>query len=496
MKQRKNIYNLLLATTLVVGIAIGTGIFFQNKNIIAWSQGNAIIVIVSWIIGSIIALTTTLSYVEITRKSRRSNTGVGELAESTINKKVGWHTKMNWPNYYYAFFTFGVSAFVAQFIVTLVLKARGLPTSGDTTWQTLIIALGIFLFFTLLNVLKPKAGELTQIYLTILKGVPLIIISIGGIVTVFLLNKYANWWTDSSSLPLPPTQSSTSHFGALAIILFIMPAILFSFDGSIGVTTLTEDIKNRKHITFALIGGMALVSIIYILVTIAILNTGSLSAEDAIIKMFGGDPKHLNIAFKIIGVILQFFIIIAGVGVINGVSLAWNRTMKSIIKNPTKGRLLMNMIGSSLLSFILPLVAMSLIVNYTQHGGKGVVGVGVINTIAMNTTIITYSIYSLIIILGIYRYFKNKNEKVSNNKYEYKKWFPYVSIVGVIGIAIVVIYQIFYVFIYQTIAHPTAIINGLDGWLYMLLSVLYTIWWFILPFILRRVFKNNYKETF
>ena len=494
MKRPNSIHNLLLATTLVVGSAIGVGIFFQNANIISWSRGNATIVIISWIIGSIIALTTTLSYVEITRKSRRSNTGVGELVKSTVNKKMGWHTKMNWPNYYYSVLAFGISVFVANFAVALVLKARGVSSTSDYTWQTLVVGFGLFLAFLIFNVFASKAAELTQIYSTFLKAIPLVIISIGGLITIFLLSKYANWWTNSKASPLPPSSSATAHFHTFGIILFIMPAILFSFDGSMGVTSLTEDVKNRKHITFALIGGMSIITIIYILVTVAILNTGSLNAGDAMIKMFGGDPAHLSPTFKAIGIILQFFITAAGLGVINGATLAWTRTMTAIIKKPTKKKVFINMFLSSFVSFILPLISISLLVDYTQHGGKGIVGVGVINTIVMNTTIIAYSIYAFIIIGGIYKYYKNKN--IDNNKHSYKKWFPYVSIVGVAGIALVVIYQVFYVFIYQTIENPTAIINGLYGWLYMVVAVLYTVWYIALPFILKRLFKNNYKNNF
>ena len=497
MKKNKNLYHILLATTIVIGISVGSGIFFQNENIISWAKGDAWIVVTAWIIGSIIALSITLSYVEIVRSAKRSNTGVGEFAEQLINKKIGWHTKMNWANYYYAFFSFAVSCFVAKFVVNLFTKSGVINPNSDHTWMIILIGIGLMLFFLTINILLPKLGEILQINLTILKSIPLIIISIGGIVTFFYLNNYNNWWVNDPPNHLSPVISSaTNHLGSAGIILFILPAILFSFDGSINVTNITEDVKKRKHITFALIFGMTIITIIYLLVTVAILNTGTLNAQDAIITMFGGNIKDLSSAFIIISSFMQFFIIIAAVGVLNGVTLTWVRSMKAIIKRPTTFRIFSNCFGLSMLNFGIPLIILTLLLDYTNISSVSHLDVSIINLIAMNTTIITYSIYSLIILFGMYRYINNKKKNLNDNKYNYKRWFPYVAIVGIIGVLIVVCYQFLYVFLYKNLTNPDSVINGMYSWVYMILCLGYISWYLALPFVLKKVLKNNYKEVF
>ena len=289
-------------------------------------EENAWIVIASWIIGAIIALSITLSYVEIVGSARRSNTGVGEFAEQLINKKMGWHTKMNWANYYYAFFAFAVSCFVGKFIINLFAKAGVINPNSDHTWIIITIGICLLLIFLITNIFAPKLGEILQINLTILKSIPLIVLSIGGLVTFFLLSKYNSWWVNNPPKPISPVVSSaTNNLGAAGIILFILPAILFSFDGSINVTNVSEDVKKKHHISFALIFGMSIITIIYLLVTVAILNTGTLNAQDAIITMFGGNIHHPSASFKVMSSFMQFFIIIAGIGVINGVTLTWTK---------------------------------------------------------------------------------------------------------------------------------------------------------------------------
>ena len=149
-----------------------------------------------------------------------------------------------------------------------------------------------------------------------------------------------------------------------------------------------------------------------------------------------------------------------------------------------------------MINFAIPLIILTLLIDYTNMSSATNLDVSIINLIAMNTTIITYTIYSLIIIFGLYRYIRNKKLNLKDKRYEYNKWFPYVAILGIIGVVIVISYQFFYIFLFQTFSHPTSMMNGLYSWAYMLLCLTYISWYFASPFVLKKILKNNYKEKF
>jgi amino acid transporter len=106
----------------------------------------------------------------------------------------------------------------------------------------------------------------------------------------------------------------------LLVIIFIVPGTLFAYDSFINATNLSETVK-KKHITYAIVGGMIFIAIIYLLVTVAILSTGTLTVDDALVKLFGGNPSNPSMGFVVLKKIVQIFILISALGSINGFSL-------------------------------------------------------------------------------------------------------------------------------------------------------------------------------
>ena len=65
-------YGLLTAICMVVGIVIGSGVFFKAQTILQKTGGNMPLGILAWIIGGVIMLTCLLAFSVMAQSSKRS----------------------------------------------------------------------------------------------------------------------------------------------------------------------------------------------------------------------------------------------------------------------------------------------------------------------------------------------------------------------------------------------------------------------------------------
>ena len=89
--QRK--YGLFTAICMVVGIVIGSGIFFKAQTILQKTEGNMPLGILAWIIGGAIMLVCLLTFSFRGQKYERVN-GLVDYAEATVGPRYGYY--MGW----------------------------------------------------------------------------------------------------------------------------------------------------------------------------------------------------------------------------------------------------------------------------------------------------------------------------------------------------------------------------------------------------------------
>jgi len=66
---------------------------------------------------------------------------------------------------------------------------------------------------------------------------------------------------------------------------------------------------------------MIIVTVIYILTTIAILNQGVTNVSDALVSFFGGDINNLSGGYLAMKKAIMAIIVISGLGSVNGFSI-------------------------------------------------------------------------------------------------------------------------------------------------------------------------------
>lgn len=288
-------YSLLTAITMIVGVCIGSGIFFKSDNILIATQGSILLGVFLFVIAAIAIVFGSLTIGELSSRSDEVG-GLVTYAEEFINQKVacgfGW---------FYTFVYYPTITVVVAWVI-------GVYTDILFNMQaSLEIQVGIGFLFLMLcfgyNILLPKFGAIFQDVSTFIKLLPLFLLGILGII-------YGNPIEGLSHIS-PETFVSSGWLMALG-------PIAYSYDGWIVATSISHEVKDsKKNMPRALMIAPFIVLIIYILYFVGI--TSYVGVEQV---MSLGDAHVSFAASQLLGnyfsKLMTVFIIISVMGTVNG----------------------------------------------------------------------------------------------------------------------------------------------------------------------------------
>lgn len=127
-------FGLLTAISMIVGIVVGSGIFFKTDNILSAVNGSVLLGVLAWIIGGIGIVFGTLSIATLAKNDENVG-GLISYCEMTWGKQVGYLAGWFQTVFYYPILV-AVLAWVASMYLSMLL--------GWTQVQTLM---GIYLDF-------------------------------------------------------------------------------------------------------------------------------------------------------------------------------------------------------------------------------------------------------------------------------------------------------------------------------------------------------------
>ena len=82
-------YGLITATAMVVGIVIGSGVFFKAEKILTATGGNLSVGILAWVIGGVIMIVCAYNFAVMATKYEKVS-GIVDYAEATLGTKYGY----------------------------------------------------------------------------------------------------------------------------------------------------------------------------------------------------------------------------------------------------------------------------------------------------------------------------------------------------------------------------------------------------------------------
>lgn len=305
---KKNEYGLFTAITMIVGIVIGSGIFFKSDNILVATGGSIALGVLVFCIAAIAIIFGSLTISQLASRSSQSG-GVIAYAEENYNKSLacafGWfQTFLYFPT------LIAVVSWVAGIYICMLFGVEG------TLEVQMLIGFAIMAFLFIINTLSAKLGGLFQNASTIIKLVPLVLIAIAGLI-----------FGDVSNISL----SHVTSMKSVGWISAIAP-IAFSFDGWVVATSIGHEIKDSKrNLPKALIIAPIFILAMYVLYFVGI----SIYIGPETIMALG--DAHVDLAANSLlgpwgAKIVLVFVIISIMGTINGLTLGMIRLPHSLAK--------------------------------------------------------------------------------------------------------------------------------------------------------------------
>ena len=122
-------YGLLTAICMVVGIVIGSGVFFKAQDILVHTNGNMPLGILAWFLGGMAMVLAILAFSVLARRYARIN-GIIDYAEETVGPRYGYLVGWFVTTIYYPSMTSVLAWVSARY--TVALFGENDPASGIT----------------------------------------------------------------------------------------------------------------------------------------------------------------------------------------------------------------------------------------------------------------------------------------------------------------------------------------------------------------------------
>ncbi len=307
-------YGLFTAISMVVGIVIGSGIFFKAQNILNNTNGNMPLGILAWIIGGAIMMICAYCFATLATVYDKSN-GLVDYAAAVCGPKYAYLIGWFFTVIYTPCITSTLAWVSARY--TLVIFGDMDPTTGRCLALTCLFLIASYA----LNFLSPVLAGKFQVSTTVIKLIPIVLMAVVGTIYGLFVTP------ESASQPLLLTNFQTWHNSGTEVLFGAVVSAAFAYEGWILATSINGELKDaKKNLPRALVIGCAIVMLAYILYYIGVAGG---AAVDSLIEN-GATQAFTNLFTKTGGVILNVFIAVSCMGTLNGLVLSCSRNMYSI----------------------------------------------------------------------------------------------------------------------------------------------------------------------
>lgn len=305
-------YNITTAISMVVGIVIGSGVFFKAEKILTVTAGDLTLGVWAWVLGGAIMLICTYAF-SILAARYEYVSGLVDYAEAAMGKTYAYYVGWFMCLVYYPTLTAALSWVSARYTCILF----GLPPAGGE-------ALTITAFFLIasfaVNTLSPVVAGKIQVTCAVMKLIPLVLMGVIGTAAGLWNGVLADNFTHELT---QLEKNAHPLFAALA-------ATAFAYDGWIVATCINAELRDaKKNLPKALMIGSLIVTAVYILYYIGL--SGALPK----LTMAQSGEAGIRIAFEAVfsrfgGVLLFVFVVISCLGSLNGMMLGCARGLYSL----------------------------------------------------------------------------------------------------------------------------------------------------------------------
>ncbi len=307
----KRVLGLSSSVLLVVGIMIGTGIFKKVAPMASsgLSQGA---IIAAWIVAGIVTILGALSVsglATLTTESGGEYEYIRIIFGNFIAFIFGWTC-----------FTIIGSASVAamSYLFTQSLNAIFNCSFLNVDLHIKIIACFVIMFLTWLNCMGTQKSTQLNNVLTFLKIAGLLFIIIGGL---FVFK------SDPPQMEQVTVHKDLSVSKYISLFFGIMLSAFWAYDGWLSVAFISGEIKNpQKNVPIAIVTGISIVMVLYVLINMAYLKVLPLHKLAAIGNNEIAASEISKMMFGYYGnFLISFLILVSALGSLNGIVITYSR---------------------------------------------------------------------------------------------------------------------------------------------------------------------------
>jgi len=297
-------FGLWTAVSMVVGIVIGSGVFFKAPKVLTASGGSVSVALAAWVIGAISMIFGALVFADCASKVEKAN-GLVDYAEAFVSEKfsvlVGWFFAVL---YYPALAA--VLAWVAGLYTSILVGNKSILWPAAVLYALLAAALNYF---------SPVLSARFQVSTTIIKLVPLVLISVVGIA----LGVYSGTTFENFSVAATMIDESTQGFSKAVL------ATAFAYEGWVVAVSINNEIKDsEKNLRKALVFGALFIFAIYVTYFLGIV--GILPVAEVLSNGEGAVAEAASVVFGPLGSsILTAFVVVSCLGTLNGLTIGASR---------------------------------------------------------------------------------------------------------------------------------------------------------------------------
>jgi len=304
--QTKQKFGLFTSICMIVGIVIGSGIFFKSSAVLMYTNGNVMLGVVAFAIAAIAIVFGSLALAELSIRTEKEG-GIVAYAEKFVGKKVacvfGW-----FQNLIYFPSIIAIVAWVSGMFIGMLFDFNKFE-------YEMLVAVIVIIIFYIMNYISAKASGIFQNSATIIKLMPLFLFAIVGVI-----------WGEPNFTSSIGSQTDNGNFFWLAALV----PVVFAYDGWIVATGLSHEIKNsRRNLYLALIIAPLFILCAYVFYFV---GASMLVGPEQMVEL--GNGYVFAAATKVFGAygakVFLVFVIISILGTVNGLILGHTRGLYAL----------------------------------------------------------------------------------------------------------------------------------------------------------------------
>lgn len=260
-------YGLLTAIAMVVGIVIGSGVFFKAEKVLLATGGDLPLGILSWVLGGLVMIICAYNFAVMATRYEKVS-GVVDYAEVMVGRKYG---------YYFAWFMAVIYFPAMNFLVVAWVTARytAVLLGWDIAGPQAMTLAGLYLIgsFTI-NAISPMLAGKFQVTTTVAKLIPLGLMAVVGTIYGLRNGVMVQNFTSGAIVEVSGNPLFTAVVGTC-----------FAYEGWICATSINAELKDsKKNLPRALMFGSVFVVFVY-----ALYYVGLAGAVENEVIMAGGE---------------------------------------------------------------------------------------------------------------------------------------------------------------------------------------------------------------